>query len=470
MTGSKHDEDGTEAPRAATSEPLDDPGTDQIDQMYEDALRSIERAISFGEAGKSGELDVLRDDLSQLHEMAAKLKQGRLDIVVFGEVNTGKSSLINALLGEYVNETSMQSGKTTVLRPAAWQGSGYRLRGYGDSYVAIVDTPGICEVDGQARTRLAQNAASSADLILFVAAADLKAPEFDALRELVQARKPLILVMNKADLYTRAQRDELRDAVERRTAGMIDKSDIVWVASDPAPREVEIERADGSFVLAERKPSPDVTALKQRILEVLAREGKGLVAINAALFASDSHDKVAATRMRLREAEADARIWTYAAIKAAAVAVNPVPLADLASAFASDVMMVAHLSTLYGVPFNKRTARDLAVTVTQAAGAIVGVEWLIHITSGALKTLTVGLSTLLTAVPQGVAAGYGSLLIGRATKYYLEHNASWGEEGPKAVVQRILDEMKKNRASLIARLETAIRENIDRNRHARPRG
>jgi hypothetical protein len=38
------------------------------------------------------------------------------------------------------------------------------------------------------------------------------------------------------------------------------------------------------------------------------------------------------------------------------------------------------------------------------------------------------------------------------------------------VVQRILDEMKKNRASLIARLETAIRENIDRNRHARPRG
>ena len=129
MTGAKNDEAESPAPAATASEAPAAPAEDQIDKMYEDALRSIERAISFGEAGMKPELDLLKDDLSQLHEMAAKLKQGRLDIVVFGEVNTGKSSLINALVGEYVNETSMQSGKTTVLRPAAWAGSGYRLRG-----------------------------------------------------------------------------------------------------------------------------------------------------------------------------------------------------------------------------------------------------------------------------------------------------------------------------------------------------
>jgi hypothetical protein len=84
-----------------------------------------------------------------------------------------------------------------------------------------------------------------------------------------------------------------------------------------------------------------------------------------------------------------------------------------------------------------------------------------------LKTLTFGLSTALTAVPQGAAAGYGSLIIGKATKYFLEHNASWGAEGPKTVVRRILDEMSKDKQSVIKRLEDAIRERLQRNTHAR---
>ena len=40
-----------------------------------------------------------------------------------------------------------------------------------------------------------------------------------------------------------------------------------------------------------------------------------------------------------------------------------------------------------------------------------------------------GSGTVLTALPQGAAAGYGSYIVGQAAKYYFEHGASWGGDG-----------------------------------------
>ena len=59
---------------------------------------------------------------------------------------------------------------------------------------------------------------------------------------------------------------------------------------------------------------------------------------------------------------------------------------------------------------------------------------------------------MLTAVPQGAAAGYGSYIVGQAAKYYFEHGASWGGEAPKTVVQRILEETDKQ--SVLEQLKT----------------
>jgi small GTP-binding protein len=409
----------------------------------------------------------MREELAQLRSMTVKLRQGRVDIVVFGEINAGKSSVVNALLGQYVHDVSVQGGKTTAARPSAWGGTGYQVQGYADSFVSIVDTPGISEVNGEERAQLAQAAADTADLILFVVSGDMKANEFNALRELSSKRKPLILVLNKIDLYSEGERRELHALLRERSAGVLDPHDVVLVAANPRAREVEIESADGSWRTEQRQPAPQMDALKSRILEVLERDGKGLVAINAAMFASDRHDKVAATRIRLREEAAEAWIWRYAAVKAVAVAANPIPGLDIAGALSADLTMVIHLAAIYGVPLNRETALDLATSIAKASGVMVGVEWLIHGASGLLKTLTFGLSTALTAVPQGAAAGYGSLIIGKATKYYLEHNASWGAEGPKTVVRRILDEMSKDKQSVIKRLEDAIRERLQRNTHAR---
>lgn len=86
-----------------------------------------------------------------------------------------------------------------------------------------------------------------------------------------------------------------------------------------------------------------------------------------------------------------------------------------------------------------------------------------HIAASAFKALTLGYGTVLTAIPQGAAAGYGSYIVGQAAHYYFEHGSSWGHEGPKAVVHRILEET--NKESVLVRLKTEIRKKLRSNVH-----
>ena len=87
-----------------------------------------------------------------------------------------------------------------------------------------------------------------------------------------------------------------------------------------------------------------------------------------------------------------------------------------------------------------------------------------HLAASMFKGLTLGSGTVLTALPQGAAAGYGSYIVGQAAKYYFEHGASWGGEAPKAVVTRILQATDKQ--SVLERLQAEISRKIRINRHA----
>src|SRR5215211_4067274 len=75
-----------------------------LDADYEAAMASIHQAIENFRGCTLEERASLQRDLDQLHSMADKLAAGKVEIVVFGEISTGKSALINALVGEAVAE------------------------------------------------------------------------------------------------------------------------------------------------------------------------------------------------------------------------------------------------------------------------------------------------------------------------------------------------------------------------------
>src|SRR5688572_26434669 len=118
-------------------------------------------------------------------------------VAVVGAPNAGKSTLVNALVGQ----------KVAIVTPKA-QTTRARLMGiaiHGESQILLVDTPGIFKPRrrlDRAMVAAAWGGADDADLILLVidAAAGI-APEIERIVEGLSARShPLWIALNKIDL------------------------------------------------------------------------------------------------------------------------------------------------------------------------------------------------------------------------------------------------------------------------------
>jgi len=382
--------------------------------------------------------------------MLAKVEHGDLHLAAFGRVSVGKSALLNALLGREAFGVGVLHGTTT-------QAAGQRWHEATDGGVHLIDTPGINELSGEERERLAYDLAGRSDLVLFVADGDLTSIEVDALHALARTQRPLLLVLNKADRYTAAQRGELRARLVEHARGAVPAENVVEVMALPAPERVLQVQADGSERELERGRAPDVSALRARILAILEAEGKTLAALNAALFAGRLSDEVGARLTALRRELAERVTRTYCIAKGVAVALNPVPVADLLAAAALDVALVTHLSRVYGLPLTRSEAGKLLATIAAQLAALMGAIWGVHLVASALKGASAGLSTLVTAGAQGALAWYATLLIARAAERYLAAGKSWGPQGPKRVVQDIVDSLDRDSVLREAREEILAR-------------
>jgi len=396
----------------------------------------------------------LADDFSQVRAMLDKLEHGHIHIAVLGRVSVGKSSVLNALIGEQRFSTSALHGETRKSAIALWdeQESGSLF---------LIDTPGINEIDGEARERMAREVSQRSDLVLFVIDGDMTDSEHNALLGLAREHRPLLLVLNKCDRYTSAQREELRSSLLARLEHTLPSGNLIEVSADPPARIVITLDAEGREVEDERASPPDVAALKDRIWEILEAEGKTLAALNASLFAGDLSDKVGARVLAARSKLGEAVIDSYSLVKGVAVAINPVPIADLAAAVAVDVSMVLHLSRVYGMPMTRSQSGTLIKTISGQLLLLMGATWLVHLVASLLKAGSAGLSTLLTVGAQGAVAYYSTYVVGRAAEQYLAAGCSWGDDGPKQVIRNILDSIDRDsmlaraRQDILARIRTS---------------
>jgi uncharacterized protein (DUF697 family) len=281
--------------------------------------------------------------------------------------------------------------------------------------------------------------------------------EYQALHGLAREHRPLLLVLNKCDRYTAAQREELRISLLARLEQIIPPENLVEVTADPPPRiYIEVD-ADGRETECERSAPPDVTALKDRVWEILEAEGKTLSALNASLFAGDLSDKVGARVLAARRQLGEKVIRNYSLVKGVAVAINPVPIADLAAVVAVDVSMVVHLSNVYGMPMTRSQSGTLVKTISGQLLLLMGATWFVHLVSSLLKAGSAGLSTVLTAGAQGTVAYYSTYVVGQVAEEYLAAGCSWGADGPKRVIRNILESIDRDSMLVKARQDILAR-------------
>jgi GTP-binding protein Era len=393
----------------------------------------------------------LEHEYRKVRQMLDKLENDEIHIAVYGRVSVGKSALLNALLGESRFSTSPLHGMTRQVATGNW-------REYAAGNILMIDTPGINEVDGEAREQLAAEVAQRADIVLFVVDGDMTGTELEALRRLKTLGMPLLVVLNKADRYSQRQLEQIQESLASHLEGLVGQNDIVTASAEPARQLVIRVDEEGRETETSRQPAADVESVRNRLWSILENEGKSLAAVNASLFAGHLSDEVAARILEAKRHLGSQLIRTYCLAKGIAVAINPVPVADLVAAAVVDVSMIIHLSRIYGLPINKGEARGLLKTIGAQMVLLMGTVWAVHVLSSALKLGTAGLSAVVTGSAQGALAYYSTWVVGQAAERYLAQGKSWGEGGPKLVVREILDSI--DRDTLIADARKEIRKRL----------
>lgn len=450
----------------------------QQETHFNQARASLQQALSWYSSFRrhwnyppNAELQgAVRRDLQGLKSALDKLDQKEIAIAAFGLVSRGKSAVVNALLGQKILQTGPLHGVTQWPKSVRWTSPTGKVQ------VELIDTPGLDEIEGQVRAEMAKEVARQADLILFVVAGDITRTEYQALCELRQSHKPLILVFNKIDLYPEKDREAIYQQLQQLGAGSTEENlqpvlstdEIAMVAAEPQPLEVRVEWPDGRVTQEWETPPPQIGELREKILNILNREGRSLLALNALFQAKEAEANIAKKTLEIRKDEAEAMIWKYAQYKALAVAVNPIAILDLVGGMVADLALIRALARLYGLPITSYEAGNLWRKIFASSGGLLLGEIASSLILGLGKSSAAVASALespaaltayaSTALTQGAIAGYGAYAVGRVAQEYLEQGCTWGPLGPSTVIQEILNQVEPN--TIIYRLRQELGQQL----------
>lgn len=145
-----------------------------LGEALEGQLADIQQSVDSLRISFTEDLNALKDDLE------------KFSVTLFGRTMAGKSTLMEVLTEGDGSAIGMGAQRTTRdIRRYEWNG------------LAVTDVPGIGAFEGEEDTRLAFDAAKTADLIVFLLTDDApQAVEADCFRQVKDLGKPVIIIMN----------------------------------------------------------------------------------------------------------------------------------------------------------------------------------------------------------------------------------------------------------------------------------
>ncbi|MBP89151.1 MAG: hypothetical protein CMJ64_20945 [Planctomycetaceae bacterium] len=387
--------------------------------------------------------DLLREIEPLSRQIEEKRESQQLELVAFGAISSGKSSLLNALAGQDVFQTDLKGGTTAQRNEIAWPGI---------DKVTLVDTPGLGEVDGAERGSLSATAAKDADLVLLVVDGPLREWEFQLLTQLGEMEKRVLICLNKEDWYDAAELKSLLGQIRSQVKQYVDADDLVAVRSQTTKRPRVRVMSDGNEVTEIVDVPIDISPLADRMMKIIRRDGRDLLLANLLL---QSRGLIGEARQRVEDA-IDRRAWEtvdkYTWGAGGAAAINPFPIVDLVAGCAISTKMVVDLGQVYRQDIDMQAAVTLLGQLGKNLISILGVSVATPAIAGAvgslLKTVP-GIGTLAGQLVQGIVQALVTRWIGAVFINYFKNEMKQPEGGFAAMARQewdrltTMDELRK---------------------------
>lgn len=413
-------------------------------QQKSELDENLEMIRKMGEE-TDGELQTEIDPL--VRDLEEKNREKKLEIVAFGSISSGKSSVLNLLAGRDAFRTDAKGGTTMHRNEIPWPGQ---------DQVFLVDTPGLGEVDGEEHVHVAASSAKDADIVLVVVDGPLRDHEFSLLEKLAEMEKRAVVCVNKSDWFKPEDRDRLIDQIKEQTKDFIAEEDVVFVQASPVDRIRHRIDADGNTVEENIKVEPDIQQLAKRMLNVVKRDGSDLLLANLLLQSRGIVDQAKQAVERALDATArrivDKYMWTAGGVAAA----SPFPIIDLAAGCAVNTKMVMDLAKVYQQSIDLETVtnllgqmgKTLLTTIsTNTTGPIVAAA-----VGSMLKTVP-GIGTVAGGAVQGIAQAIVARWIGYVFIDYFKNEMNQPEGGMAALARN-----KWNMVTSVAELKKLVKE------------
>ena len=303
------------------------------------------------------------DAIAEIKEQNRRKQSGEVYIAIFGEISTGKSSLVKALLPQADMESDPRGGTTHEVIHYRWQA------GSGDA-VIIADLPGF----NLESNPVILEEARRAHLVVLLCDSDITRSQMEQLKSLLSMQKPLVVALNKVfgqflgHRFSAAEAQTIAESITQRTG--INRGDVVFIQTGGHEEVVRL-LSDGSEETVTRDRTKNIEPLRNALQRKLDGNHELMEQLRDSAVLLLATEKLEQARDLHREQQASELVQKYSKRAVIGALAAVAPGSDLIIQGLLATRLVQALCELYGV-----SVKD------------VEIEAFLHLAGGKVKKLT----------------------------------------------------------------------------------
>jgi len=343
--------------------------------------------------------------LNEIREQQRRKQAGEIYIAIFGEISTGKSSLVKALLPRAELRAELLADLQTDPRGGTTQSvSHYRWQAESGDTVMIADLPGF-NLDGNPEI-LAE--ARRAHLVVFLCDGDITRSQMEQLQGLLSIHKPLIVALNKMDRFAASEAQQIAENLSQKTG--VGRGDVVFIQTGGREEVIRMLRSgDEEAVVRDR--AQDIEPLRKALQRKLDGDQQLMEQLRDTAVLLLASEKLDEARDRHRDQQADELVQTYSRRAVVGALAAVAPGSDIIIQGLLATRLVQGLCKIYDVSVKEV---EIESFLRLAGGRVKKMTAItLAITGNALKAFP-GMGTLTGGLVHAVAYGMIFESLGRA--------------------------------------------------------